>query len=73
MASCYSSLTVNVLEDFHVMTVARKISRLVPPKAMPTARSTTPANAAMEIPPVIILNRFIFFAIRSRSSLSSGR
>ena len=56
------------------MTVARERSRLVPLKAMPIGRPTPPANAAIEIPPVInvdvikpvsripviVLNRFIF-------------
>ena len=85
MESCFSCFTVKVLKDFRVMTVARERSRLVPLKAMPTGRPTPPANAAIEIPPVInvdvikpvsripviVLNRFIFLAIRSRTSISS--
>ena len=35
------------------MTVTRERSRLVPLKAMPTGRRTTPANAVIEFPPVI--------------------
>ena len=68
-----------------VMEVARERSRLVPLKAMPTGNPTPLANAAMLIPPVItvdvirpvstipviILNHFIFLAIRSRTSISS--
>ena len=69
------------------MTVARKRSRLVPLKAMSTGRPTPAANAAMEIPlvitidvirpvstiPVIALKRLIFFAVRSRTSISSRK
>ena len=68
---------VKILKDFHVMAVARERSRLVPRKAIPTGNPTPLANAAMLIPPVIIvdvirpvstipvivLNRFIFLAI----------
>ena len=84
MASCFSCFTVKVLKDFCVMTVARERSRLVSLLAMPTGRPTPLANAAIEIPPgitvyvirpmstmpVIVLNRFIFLAIRSRTSIS---
>ena len=66
------------MKDFRVMTVAGERSRLVQPKAAPTGRPTPLANAAIEIPPVItvdvikpvsmipviVLNCFIFFAIR---------
>ena len=61
------------------MTVARERSMLVPLTAMPTGRPAPLANAAMEVPPVItvdvirpvcmvpviVLNRYIFLAIRS--------
>ena len=87
MVSCFSRFTVNVLRDFRVMNVARERSRLVPLKAIPTGRPKPLANAAIEIPPVIIvgvirpmytmpvivLNRFIFLAIRSRTSISSSK
>ena len=87
LITCFSCFTVKVLEDFRVMTVARQRSKLVPLKAMPTGRSTPLANAAIEIPPVvtvnvirpvstmpvIVLNRFIFLAIRSRTSISSSK
>ena len=87
MASCFSCFTVKVLKDFRVMTIARERSRLVPLKATPTGRPTPLANAAIEIPPVItvdvirpvstmpviVLNRFIFLAIRSRTSISSSK
>ena len=70
-----------------MMTFARERRSLVPLRAMSTGRPTPPANAAMEIPPVItveiitpvstmpviVLNRFIFLAIRSRTSISSSR
>ena len=66
------------------MAVARERSRLVPLKAIPTGNPTPLANAAIEIPPVItvdvirpvstipviVLNRFIFLAICSRTSIS---
>ena len=87
MASCFYCFTVKVLKDFHVMTVARERSRPVPLKVMPTGRPTPLANAAIENPPVMtvdvirpvstmpmtVLNRFIFFASRSRTSISSSR
>ena len=87
MASCFYCLTVKVLKDFRVMTAARERSRLVPLRAMPTGRPTPLVNAAIEIPPVatvdvirpvstmlvIVLNRFIFLAIRSRTSISSSK
>ena len=70
---------VKVLKDFHVTTVARERSKLVPPKAAPTGRPTPLVNAAIDINPaitvdvikpvsampVIVLNRFILLAIRS--------
>ena len=76
---------VKVLRDFRVMTVARERSRLVPLKAMATGRPKLLTNAAIETPPVTtadvirpvstmlvtVLNRFIFLAIRSRTSISS--
>ena len=69
------------------MTVGRERSRLVPLKAMPTGRPTPLATTAIEIPsvitvdvirsvstmPVIVLNRFIFLTIRSRTSISSRK
>ena len=87
MESCFSCFTVKVLEDFRVMAIVRGKSRLVPLKAMPTGRPTPLANAAIEMPPVItvdvirpvstmpviVLNRFIFLAIRSRTSISSSK
>ena len=87
MELCFSCFTVQVLKDFRVMTVARERSRLVPPKAAPMGRPTPLANAAIEVPPVItvnvirhvstipviVLNRFIFLAIRSRTSISSRK
>ena len=87
MELCFSCFTVKVLKDFRVTTVARERSRLVLPKAAPTGRPTPLANAAIEIPPVItvdvirlvstipviVLNRFIFLAIRSRNSISLSR
>ena len=84
IASCFSCFTVKILEDFHVMAVARERSRLVPLKAIPTGSPAPLANAAIDIPPVIIvdvirpvskipvivLNRFIFLAICSQTSIS---
>ena len=69
------------------MAVARERSRLVPVKGIATSNPTPLANAAIEIPPVItvdvirpvsripviVLNRFIFLAIRSRTSISSRK
>ena len=66
------------------MVVARGRSRLVPLKAILTGNPTPLANAAIEIPlvitvdvirlvctiPVIVLNRFVFLAICSRTSIS---
>ena len=66
------------------MAVARERSMLVPVKAIPTGNPTPLTNAAMLIPPVItvgiirpvstipviVLNRFIFLAICSRTSIS---
>ena len=87
MESCFSCFTVKALKDFRVMTVARGRSRLVPFKAMATYNPTPLANAAIYTPPVIttdvirpvstipviILNRFIFLLIRSRTSISSRK
>ena len=70
-----------------MITVAREESRLAPLKAITTGRPTPLANAAIEIPPVIIvyvirpvsrihvtiLNRFIFLAICSQTSISSRK
>ena len=64
--------------------VARERIRLVPLKAMPKGNPTLLVNAMIEIPPVItvdvirsvstipviVLNRFIFFGICSRISIS---
>ena len=69
------------------MAVTRERSRLVPLKEMPMGRITPLVNAAIEIPPVItvevikpvptipmiVLNRFIFLAISSRTSISSRK
>ena len=69
------------------MTVARERSRLVPLKAMPTGRLTSLKNAAIEVRPVItvdvirpvstmpviVLNHFIFLAIRLRTSILSNK
>ena len=66
------------------MAVARDRSWLVPLKAIPTGNPTPLANATIDIPPVmnvdvirpvsmipvIVLNRFIFLAIYSRTSIS---
>ena len=87
MTSCFSCFVLKVLNDFCVMTVVRERSRRVPLKVMPTGRPTPLANAAIEIPPVItvdvirpvsmisviVLNRFICFASRSRTSISSSK
>ena len=84
---CFSCFTVKVLKDFRVMSVAKERSRLVPLKAMPTGRAMPLANAAIENPPVItvdvikpistmpviVLNRFIFLAMLSRTSISSRK
>ena len=70
-----------------MIAVARERSRLVPLKAVPTGNPTPLANAVIEIPPVItvdvikpvstipviVLNRFIFLAIYSRTSISSRK
>ena len=56
MASCFSCFTVKVLEDFRVMTVTSKKSRLVSLKALPTGRPTPLVNGAMLIPPVITVD-----------------
>ena len=67
-----------------MVAVARERSRLVLLKAIQTGDSTLLANAAVEIPPVItvdvirpvstipviILSRFIFLAVCSRTSTS---
>ena len=87
MESCFSCFTVKILKDFRVMAVARERSRLVPLKAIPTGYPTPLANAAIEIPPVmtvdvirlvstipvIVLKRFIFLPIRSRTSFSLSK
>ena len=87
MELCFSCFTVKILKDFRVMTVTSERSRVVPPKAAPTGRPKPLANAALEIPPVIavdvirpvstipviVINRFIFLAIRSRTSISSRK
>ena len=82
--SCFSCFTVKILTDVCVMAVARERRRLVPRKTMSTGRPTPLANAALEILPVItidvirsvstipmiVLNRFIFLAICSQTSIS---
>ena len=87
MELCFSCFIVKVLKDFRVMIVARERSRLVSPKAAPKGRPTPLANAAIEIPaviivdvirpvstmPVIVLNRLIFLTIRSKTSISSRK
>ena len=87
MESCFSRFMVKVLKYFHVMTVTRERSRLVPLKTIPKGRSTPLANAVIEIPLVItvdvirplftmaliVLNGFIFLAILSRTSVSSSK
>ena len=87
MKLCFSCFTVKVVKDFRVMAVARERSRLATPKVAPMGRPTSLGNAAMEIPPVItvdvirpvsmipviVLNRFIFLAILSRTSISSKK
>ena len=61
------------------MAVARETSRVVPLKAIPTSNPTPLANTTMEITPpastipVIVLNRFIFLTIFSRTSISSRK
>ena len=69
------------------MTVARERSRLVLLKVMPTGRPAPLPNAAAEISPVItvdvirpvsmipviVLNRFIFFASLSQTSIPSSK
>ena len=84
IASCFSCFTVKILEDFHVMAAAREKCRLVPLKVIPRSNRTPVANGAMHIPPVItvdmirpvstipviILIRFIFLAVCSRTSIS---
>ena len=87
ITSYFSCFTVKILKDFRVMAVSRERSRLVQLKAIPTDNPTTLTNAAIEIPPVItvdvirpvstipviVLNRFIFLAICSRTSISSRK
>ena len=69
------------------MTAARERISLVPLKAMSTGRRAQLANVVIEIPPVItvdviepvstipviVLNRFIFLAILSRTSILSRK
>ena len=85
--SCFSCFTVKILKGFRVMAVARERNRLVPFMAIPTGNPTLLANAAIDIPPVItvdvirsvstipviVLNRLIFLAIYSRTSISSRK
>ena len=87
IASCFSFFTVKILRDYRVMAVARERSRVVPLKAIPTSNPTPLANTTMEITPVInvdvvrpastipviVLNRFIFLTIFSRTSISSRK
>ena len=81
IASCFSCFIVKILKDFRVITVARGRSKLIVLKAIPTRNPAPLANAVIEIPPVItvdvirpvytilviVLNRFIFLAICSRT------
>ena len=83
MEFCFSCFRVKILKDFCVMAVARERKRLVPLNAMPTGNPTPLANAAIESPSVItvdvirpvstitviILNRFNFLAIPSRTPI----
>ena len=69
------------------MAVARERSRVVPLNAIPTDNPTPLGNAAIEVPqviavdvikpvstiPVIVLNRFIFLPICSRTSILSRK
>ena len=85
--SCFSRFRVKVLKDFRVLTVERERSRLLQLKAMPTGRPTPLANAAIEIPPliivdvirpvsmmpVIVLILFNFLVILSQISFSSSK
>ena len=78
---------MKVLKDFRVIAVGRERGRLVQLKATPTGNQTPLVNAAIEIPlvitvdvirpvstiPVIVLNRFIFLTICSRTSISSRK
>ena len=87
LESYFSYFTIKVSKDFSVIAVPRERSKLVPLKAMLTGNPTPLANAAIDIPPVItvdfikpvstipviILNRFIFLAIRSRASIFSKK
>ena len=84
ITSCFFCFEVKVLKDFRVLGVARERSRLVPLKVIPTGNPTPLTNAVIDIPPVItvdvirpastipviLLNRFIFLAICSRTSIS---
>ena len=83
----FSYFTVKVLKDFRVIAAAREKDWLVPLNAIPTGRPTPLANTAIKTPPVItvdvirlvstmlviFLNRLIFFASRSRTSISSSK
>ena len=69
------------------MAVARERSRVVPLNAIPTDNPAPLGNAAIEVPqviavdvikpvstiPVIVLNRFIFLPICSRTSILSRK
>ena len=81
----FSCFTVKILKGFCVIVVARERRRLVPLKSIPTGNPT--ANATIEFPPVItvgvirpvstilaiVLNRYIFLAVCSRTSISSRK
>ena len=80
----FSCFKVKILKDYRVMAVVKERIRLVPLKAIPTGNLTPLANPAIDVAPVItvdvirpvstvpviVLNRFIFLAICSRTSNS---
>ena len=75
---------LNILKSFHEITVAKKKKRkLIPLSAIPTRRPTPHVNAAMETPPVIIVDvvrpvfvafgYFNFFDNVSGTSISASK
>ena len=56
IAWCFSYFMVKILKDLRVMAVATERIRLVPLQAIPTGNPTPLANAAIDIPPVIIVD-----------------